>query len=61
MATSMIKWDGLLLRFIVALLLVFATYNPSGYSYYDWLTGMLPNYSALLVFFFSFKQQFFFH
>jgi len=50
MATSMIKWDGILLRFVFALLLVFATYNPSGYSYYDWLTGMLPNYSALLVF-----------
>jgi len=28
---------GLLLRWLVALFGVFATYNPSGYSYYHWL------------------------
>src|SRR5579862_5215703 len=28
---------SLLLRWLVALFGVFATYNPSGYSYYDWL------------------------
>src|SRR5690606_1562552 len=35
---------GVGLRFIFALLLVLATYNPSGYSYYDWLYA---NWSAL--------------
>jgi hypothetical protein len=28
---------SLLLRWLVALFGVFATYNPSGYSYYDWV------------------------
>ena len=28
---------SLLLRWLVALFGVFATYNPSGYSYYQWL------------------------
>ena len=35
---------GVGLRFIFALLLVLATYNPSGYSYYHWLYA---NWSAL--------------
>ena len=30
---------GFLLRFVFALLLVFITYNPSGYSFYDWVAG----------------------
>lgn len=33
-----ISWTGMGIRFLVALLLVFATYNPEGYSYIDWLT-----------------------
>lgn len=32
-----ISWAGIAIRFLVALLLVFATYNPEGYSYIDWL------------------------
>ena len=28
--------QGIFIRFIVALVLVFSTYNPEGYSYYDW-------------------------
>ena len=32
-----ISWAGIGIRFLVALLLVFATYNPEGYSYIDWL------------------------
>lgn len=32
-----ISWTGIGIRFLVALLLVFATYNPEGYSYIDWL------------------------
>jgi len=30
-------FGGLVGRILVALLLVFVTYNPSGYSYYHWL------------------------
>ncbi len=37
MATSSpFSWQGFLLRLIAALVLVFASYNPEGYSYYDW-------------------------
>lgn len=28
--------QGIFVRFIIAILLVFSTYNPEGYSYYDW-------------------------
>lgn len=30
-------WDKFLYRFFAALVIVFATYNPEGYSYYHWL------------------------
>lgn len=33
-----IGWAGIGWRFLVALILVFATYNPEGYSYIDWIT-----------------------
>ncbi len=45
-----ISWPGLLLRFGLAVVLVFATYNPSGYSYYNWVAGSLPEFSAVVVF-----------
>ncbi|WP_455212456.1 DUF6524 family protein [Kaarinaea lacus] len=32
-----IGWVGMGVRFLVALVLVFTTYNPEGYSYVDWL------------------------
>lgn len=41
MATTTAKeigWAGIGWRFLVALILVFATYNPEGFSYIDWLT-----------------------
>jgi len=28
--------QGIFVRFIIAVVLVFSTYNPEGYSYYDW-------------------------
>ncbi len=34
--SSSFSWLGFLLRLIAALVLVFASYNPEGYSYYDW-------------------------
>lgn len=35
--TDKIGWLGFSVRFVVALLLVFASYNPEGYSYFDWV------------------------
>ena len=31
------SWLGIGIRFLIALLLVFLTYNPEGYSYLDWV------------------------
>jgi Family of unknown function (DUF6524) len=41
---------GILIRFLAALVLVFATWNPTGWSYVHWLMRTLPNVTALLVF-----------
>ena len=42
---------GILARFIVALFLVFATYNPSGFSFFHWLTRTVEanSWSPLIV------------
>ena len=47
MATSTeMSWLGIGLRFLIAVLLVFLTYNPEGYSYIDWVftkdSGPIP-------------------
>ncbi len=39
---------GLATRFLFALFLVFATFNPSGYSYYHWANNTLPAVEPLL-------------
>ena len=41
MALYKITWQGILVRFLVALGLVFATYNPHGWSYFDWVQSYL--------------------
>jgi len=41
---------GIVVRFLAALVLVFATWNPTGRSFYHWLMGNLSNVTALLVF-----------
>lgn len=41
---------GFLLRFLMSLILVFATWNPSGWSYSHWLLNVLPNVTAALAF-----------
>ena len=35
---------------MAALVLVFATWNPTGWSFFHWFIGALPNVTALLVF-----------
>lgn len=32
-------WTNYLIRLVFALVLVFTTYNPSGWSYYHWISG----------------------
>ena len=39
MADRSFNFTGFMLRWVTALLLVFLTYNPSGYSWYHWLAG----------------------
>ena len=43
-------WDGFLLRFVFAIIVVFATYNPEGVSYYHWIYDALPDFSVLKAF-----------
>ena len=47
---SSISWTGILLRFLVAVVLVFTTYNPDGYSYYHWVQGDLEQALPLKAF-----------
>jgi hypothetical protein len=37
MQKEQLTWFGLLLRWLIALGLVYGTYNPEGYSYVDWV------------------------
>ena len=37
MAASHLTWSGFFLRWIGALVLVFGTYNPFGFSFFHWL------------------------
>ena len=41
-----ISLGGIVTRIGVALLLVFATFNPTGYSYFHWVRGAFPSVSA---------------
>jgi len=40
---------GFVLRWALALALVLLSFNPSGYSYYDWLSGSLPQVTPAVV------------
>jgi len=39
MADHSFDFSGFMIRWVMALFLVFVTYNPSGYSWYHWLAG----------------------
>ena len=39
MAVQGISWSGVFVRIFVAVLLVLITYNPTGYSFYHWLSA----------------------
>lgn len=37
------NFSGFSLRFLFSVILVFATYNPEGYSYFDWVNNVFPS------------------
>jgi hypothetical protein len=41
MASSNFNWQSFFIRLLFALLLVFLSYNPSGYSFYHWVKDSL--------------------
>jgi hypothetical protein len=43
-------WDGFLLRFVFAIVVIFSTYNPEGASYYHWVYEAIPEFSVLKAF-----------
>ncbi len=43
-------WDRFIIRFIFALVVVFASYNPEGFSYFSWVYEDLPAFSVLKAF-----------
>ncbi len=47
MATTSFSWQGFLLRLIAALVLVFASYNPEGYSFYHWALVDISQFTIL--------------
>lgn len=48
MAVKGINWFGFLLRLLVAFVLVFSTYNPSGYSYYHWVSENISDLTPMI-------------
>jgi hypothetical protein len=50
MKVKEINWVGVGARFLLALILVFATYNPSGYSYFHWGIKHISDFSVLKLF-----------
>jgi hypothetical protein len=43
-----LTWLGFFLRLLVATALVFSSYNPSGWSYFHWVTENPPNFNPLM-------------
>ena len=50
MAVKNITGTGILLRFLFAVLLVFSTYNPEGYSYFHWALKDISAFTVLKAF-----------
>jgi hypothetical protein len=48
MAGSRFTWNSFFLRFLFALILVYATYNPTGMSYFHWLKEAITGESTLI-------------
>jgi hypothetical protein len=50
MAVQGISWSGVLVRLMLALVLVLATYNPTGYSFYHWISAPPTGVTAVKAF-----------
>jgi hypothetical protein len=50
MASNGFDFASFLGRLIMALVLVYATYNPSGYSYFHWVEHSFPKFDPLAAF-----------
>jgi hypothetical protein len=50
MATPGISWSGVALRVVLALALVLVTFNPGGWSFYDWLSAPPAGITAVKAF-----------
>ncbi len=50
MAVKRFSFLNFLIRFVMALILVFGTYNPSGWSWYHWVTQAPDKIDPLLIF-----------
>jgi hypothetical protein len=50
MTARVISWSGVLVRVVLAVALVLATYNPSGHSFYHWAVEPPPGITALKAF-----------
>jgi len=48
-SNNQLTTSGFYLRLLFALVLVFVTYNPSPYSYYDWLLANFESFNVLVV------------
>lgn len=49
MAVRVFGWSNFLIRLVVAIFLVFATYNPSGYSWAHWLKNSETKLDPILI------------
>src|SRR6476469_2520596 len=47
---SGISWGGVLLRIVLAIALVLLTFNPSGHSFYHWISAPPPAITAVKAF-----------
>lgn len=50
MQTPTFSWLSFFLRLMAALILVFATYNAEGFSYYTWTIAQLPDFTPVKAF-----------
>ncbi len=50
MAVKRFTFLSFVIRFVMALILVFSTYNPSGWSWYHWIVQAVNKFDPLLIF-----------
>ena len=50
MSANAISWSGVALRVVLALVLVLATFNPSGWSFYHWISAAPTGITAVKAF-----------